>query len=98
KHNLAFLPTPRRTPYLSPTLLSLKALGPTAKPLIPELMELFTNPNTLREGGLALFSIGPASIPAFERACEHTNLTVRIEAASFLAILPASYNGDQKYY
>ena len=99
KHHLAFLsPPPRQTPFLSPALLSLRALGPTAKPLIPELLQLFENANTHREGGLALFSIGPESIPAFERACEHTNLTVRIEAASFLGMLPASYNGDQKYY
>ena len=98
KHHLAFAPPPRQTPFLSPALLSLKALGPTAKPLIPELLQLFENANTHREGGLALFSIGPESIPAFERACEHTNLTVRIEAASFLGMLPASYNDDQKYY
>ena len=97
KHHLAFFPPPRRTPFLSPALLALKALGPTAKPLIPELLELFQNASTQREGGLALFSIGPEAIPAFERACEHTNLTVRVEAASFLGLLPASTNGDQKY-
>jgi hypothetical protein len=98
KHHLAFLPPPRRTPYLAPALLALKALGQTAKPVIPELLQMFEKTNTVREGGLALFSIGPESIPAFDKACEHTNLTVRIEAASFLAMLPASYNGDQAYY
>jgi hypothetical protein len=92
------IPPPRLTPYRSPALLALRTLGPTAKPAIPELLKMFESPVTAREGALGLFSVGPESIPAFEQACENTNRSVRVEAASFLAILPASYNGDQEYY
>jgi hypothetical protein len=91
------IPGLRRTQYLSPALLALKALGPKARPIIPELLKMFENPNSASEGGLALFSVGPASISAFQEACEHTNSAVRTAAATYLALLPLSYNGDQPY-
>jgi hypothetical protein len=93
------LPPPRaQPPEVAPALLALKALGQTASPAIPELVRMFENPKTSRQGGLGLFSIGPASIPAFEQACGNTNAGVRIEAAWFLGLLPSSYNDDQDYY
>ncbi|MHB8524364.1 MAG: HEAT repeat domain-containing protein [Limisphaerales bacterium] len=98
RQHLVRFPTPRLNPYFAPALLALKALGPVAKPIIPDLLDLLEHPATTRKGGLALYSIGPASIPAFEKACASSNLTVRAEAASFLARLPASYNNDQEFY
>jgi hypothetical protein len=98
KQRIIRFPPPRLDPYLSPALLALKALGPTARPVIPELLRMFENRATAREGGLALFSIGPESITAFQAACASTNSIVRTEAASFLALLPLGYSADQPYY
>ncbi len=98
KQHIVGFPPPRLNPYLSPSLMALKALGPTARPVIPQLLKMFEDSATSREGGLALFSIGPESILAFQEACTSTNSTVRTDAASFLALLPLGYTGDQPYY
>ena len=93
------LPPYRENRYFSPALLALKTLGPDAGPLVPELLKVFENPDTLKEGGLALFSIGPASIPALEQACRNSNVLVRADAALFIAKLPRDYTGEyQGYY
>jgi len=93
------LPPYRENRYFSPALLALKTLGPDANPLVPELLKVFENPDTLKEGGLALFSIGPASIPALEQACRSSNVFVRADAALFIAKLPRDYTGEyQGYY
>jgi len=97
--HIHWLPPPRQEPpNVAPALLAFKALGQTASPAIPQLLRMFENPKTTRRGGLGLFSIGPAAIPAFEQACESTNAGVRVEAAWFLGTLPSSYNEDQDYY
>ena len=94
-----FLSPPRSEPPLvAPALLALKALGPAAAPSIPRLLEVFEDASTRRVGGLALFSVGPAAIPAFEEACGSSDGPVRAEAATFLAMLPAGYNDEQPYY
>jgi len=51
------LPPYRENRYFSPVLLALKTLGPDANPLVHELLKVFENPDTFKEGGLALFSI-----------------------------------------
>lgn len=96
--HIHWLPAPRtEPPSVGPALLALEALGRTASPAIPQLARMFENPGTCRRGGLGLYSIGPAAIPAFEQACGSTNAVVRIAAASFLATMPSSYNDDQDY-
>ena len=79
------LPPYRENRYFSPVLLALKTLGPDANPLVHELLKVFENPDTFKEGGLALFSIGPDSIPALEQACRNSNVLVRADAALFIA-------------
>jgi hypothetical protein len=99
KWRVHLFPPPRgEAPLVAPALLAFKALGRTASPCIPELQRMFEDVKARRVAGLALFSIGPASIPALEQACRSTDPAGRIEAASFLALLPSSYNGDQIYY
>lgn len=98
--HIHWLPPPRaEPPSVAPALLALKDLGQTASPAIPQLERMFENPGTSRRGGLGLFSIGPAAIPAFERACASTNAGVRVQAATYLASLPSSYhdNDDHDY-
>ncbi len=97
RHHFVWLPAPRVDPLLGPSFLALKALGPSAAPAIPEFVRMFENPATSARGGLALYMIGPASVPAFRRVCGHSNRTVRLEAAIYLALLPASYNGLQPF-
>ena len=93
------LPPYRENRYFSAALLALKTLGPDANPLVHELLKVFENPDTFKEGGLALFSIGPASIPALEQACRNSNVLVRADAALFIAKLPRDYTGEyQGYY
>jgi HEAT repeat protein len=99
KWHVHLFPAPRGEPrLLAPAILAFKALGRTASPCIPQLQRMFEVVKTRRAAGLALFSIGPASAPAFEQACGSTDVAVRIEAASFLARVPSSYNADQDYY
>jgi len=97
EYHLALFSPPRITPYLGPSLLALRALGSTAKPLVPDLLRMFEDNKTMAVGGLALFSIGTESIPAFEEACSSTNSTARIEAAIFLAVLPNDSHSEPDY-
>lgn len=94
--HLDFIPPYRREPLKRPALMALKVLGPNAKPIVPNLLTMFENPATQRDGGMALYASGPVAIPALEKACESTNPPVRIQAAIFLALMPASYNGNAR--
>ena len=96
RRHFAWFPRPRLDPFLGPSYLALKALGKSAAPAIPDLLKMFEEPATSPRGGLGLYSIGPASVPAFRHACESANEAIRIEAASYLALLTSRDNSGQK--
>jgi hypothetical protein len=98
RHHFGWLPAPRLDALVGPSLLALKALGKTAAPAVPALLKIFEAPATSRQGGLGLYSVGPAAIPAFRRACHDTNQTIRINAALYLALPQSDDNGEQPYY
>ena len=70
--------------------MALRALGPEAKPILPELTRLLQDSRTMDAAAKGFFFIGPASIPALEAAGHCSNITVRVETALMVAKLKSS--------
>ncbi len=60
------------------------ALGPIAKPAMPELVALFNDPEITFDAVRALAVIGPDAVLPLTQALSHTNDAVRVHAALFL--------------
>jgi len=59
--------------YRSASIVALRALGPQASPLCPELLDLTKNPDAFWWANMSLLAIGTNSIPFLELACQNTN-------------------------
>ena len=68
----------------SPACLALKTLGTNAAPIVPHLGELALDQERTGWAVSALFSIGQAAVPGFERACESPLVSTRAGAAIYL--------------